>query len=406
MWRNIIENKIGNPQKFFRFISDHTGEDTSKLRLKYQGNDSGFDIGFAIDQIECRKKSIHKLQSFICNPEVLFPSTLSAEQASDMRVADFHGAICAGVASFADLTAGLGIDAFAMASYCGKGVAVEFDPLRAAILDYNRKLLGMANLEVVHADSILWLEEQTGFDVIFVDPARRGTYNSRKYRFEDCQPDITLHMDLLLDHADRILIKASPLLDISCILGELRGVTHIWSVECGGECKEILIELKRGGIFGGMTAVDVTGDWQNTGFSVTAGNTGESGTLYVDAPPEKGKWLYIPGASMMKLGAWGEICRKWNGLRKAGFNSHIFVSSEEYDDFPGRKFKIDSLLRTKDLKALKGMHFDTVSRNYPLNAEALKDRIGVKGGSEGIILGTRWGKSEKPVLLMLRNSNL
>lgn len=87
--------------------------------------------------------------------------------------------------------------------------------------------------------------QRFSFDVIFIDPARRGDQNARLYNLHDCQPDILSLLPLLRKRCDRLFIKASPLLDISQTILDFQELKSIRAISVNGECKELLVEVSR-----------------------------------------------------------------------------------------------------------------------------------------------------------------
>jgi SAM-dependent methyltransferase len=78
-----------------------------------------------------------------------------------------------GVTSVADLCCGIGGDAIALARAGIRVLAVDRDPLTAAVARANAEELGLADLiEVREAD--VTEVDTAGYDAVFVDPARRG----------------------------------------------------------------------------------------------------------------------------------------------------------------------------------------------------------------------------------------
>lgn len=78
-----------------------------------------------------------------------------------------------GVRSVADLCSGIGGDAIALARAGIRVLAVDRDPLTAAVARANAEALGLADLiEVREAD--VTEVDTAAYDAVFVDPARRG----------------------------------------------------------------------------------------------------------------------------------------------------------------------------------------------------------------------------------------
>ena len=403
--KSIIESDA-TAKSFFTFIDKNENEDVNKLRLRFdhRTEPGSIDYGFAIDQIECRRRAKTKLPRFVGNPATLFPAVVSSEQATDEGIALFHASLISSHERVADLTAGLGIDAMTISKGCREMTAVELDPFREKVLSYNAGLMSLQNLQTVNADSMEWIKDHGPFDTIFIDPARRGGNNSRKYKFADCLPDITTHLDLLTSKCSRLLIKASPLLDLSAIRKELKDVSRIWVLTRKGECKEILIEVAQGESLKEYIAGEVDDNGYPDLFRVPEERIGNEGINIIEEDPEKEGWLYEPSAAVMKISAWGEISRRWPLLKKVGANSHLFYSGERAEGFPGKEYRIIDLPDKKSIRQLKGSKINVLTRNYPLSPDELKKKTGILDGGNTFLIGTRWGRKEKPKLLIAQRN--
>lgn len=399
---------------FFKFIEDNKNEDVSKLRLKFHNKLTDFNLPLAIIQIECRKKCIHKLPSFLSNRLAIFPDVVASEQASHEAVANFHSILAKGYERILDMTAGLGIDSLAFAKNGCNVISCELNDNKAACLDYNRKILNLNSLKVENTDSLVYLKETDEFfDMIFIDPARRGECNSRVYNFKDCQPDIISNMDLLLSRAHSVMIKASPLLDITQTLKDIPHVKTIRAISVNGECKEILIEasdLKRPDCNNRILAeaIDLANDSSiNCKFSYYIDSLKGSNKKHINNMMElyankdnivTGYYLYEPNATMMKLAPWEDLSLKFPSLKKFSDSTHLFVSDTLLPDFPGRKLIIKGIPDKKMLKNLKGSHLNVVSRNYPMSADELRKKLNLKEGSDDFLYA---GKIKSIPMLIL-----
>jgi SAM-dependent methyltransferase len=78
-----------------------------------------------------------------------------------------------GVGSVADLCSGIGGDAIALARAGISVLAVDRDPVTAATARANAEALGLADLIEVRCADVTEIDT-TGYDAVFVDPARRG----------------------------------------------------------------------------------------------------------------------------------------------------------------------------------------------------------------------------------------
>ncbi|MFE1437926.1 methyltransferase domain-containing protein [Streptomyces sp. NPDC058739] len=78
-----------------------------------------------------------------------------------------------GVTSVADLCCGIGGDAIALARAGIRVLAVDRDPLTARVARANAEALGLADLIEVREADVTEIDT-SGYDAVFVDPARRG----------------------------------------------------------------------------------------------------------------------------------------------------------------------------------------------------------------------------------------
>lgn len=405
-----------------KFIADNSLSDLCKLRLKYHGKDAGFDVDFALIQIKCRRKCSHKLRNFTNNKLTIFPSVIAAEQSSHEAVASFHASFVGKDWDVIDMTAGLGIDSMAMAKKCRMIVSCESDQIKANALSYNAKISGIDNLLTENTDSVKYITgSDRHYDLIFVDPARRGEENARLYNFHDCQPDILSIMPMLLERGSKVMIKASPLLDITQTIRDIPSISSIRAISVNGECKEILVETGTGTSTILAEAIDLHNngdiisrfsygivdeangkhdeDLNNSFNEDSSFESSQSAVRYAgisDIKPDL--YLYEPNAPMMKLSPWGELSQCFPTLSKLAPSSHLFISPDLIPDFPGRILKIVSLPDKKDRKALKDFPVNIVSRNYPLSAVELRKKLKAKEGKEKFLYASRVGST--PILIL------
>ena len=403
-------------ESFFEFIKAHQNDDVRELMLKYSSKIKEFPLDFAVTQIKCRKSTRKKLSDFLHNDRFLFPAELSGEQATDRLVAKYHARLIGRGKSVIDMTAGLGIDCMTAAAAGNTVTAIEIDRLKAECLSYNSKWLGIDNLSIINSDSIQYLEShpEAKADVLFIDPSRRDESNGRLYGLEDCSPDVVKHLGLLTSRADKIVIKASPMLDITQVLNRLPEVTEIHIVCRNGECKEMLIiadrNVEKSKSEAEITVADIDSDGNTSIRKFTAE---ELDSKRHKAEPQgficnvddivSGKYLYDPNAGIHKLNASAVLCRQYEGLQKLSPNTELYISEKEYDNFPGRKFLITDIPDRKTLRRLKGLKYDVLTRNYTMSSEALRKKLNLKAGDDGkYIVGVKAGAKQMPIIIECR----
>lgn len=387
-------------QDVLDFIANNEYADTNSLRLKYSGKkiSEDFPLDFALIQIEARKKSRKKLPSFLAHPDFLFPSMIASEQASNEAVARFHASLVPTDSFLLDLTAGLGIDDMTFAEKGIRVTSCEIEQYKCDALIHNANVMGVNdNLNVICSDSIEYLKSiDKCFDVIFADPARRSSDGKRVHALADCLPDILGNMQLIMNHTGRLLVKCSPMLDLSLIVKTVDNLHHIYLVCFRGECKEVLIDIKKDCEFSGVACVDIDRDktislFQSNLYADICKDIAEVSPKMASLPsPADYKYLYEPNAAVMKTGDWTSLTSKYPHLFKADPNTHLFFSDTAYEGFPGRLLKIFQILDKKALKRLKGCKYNVVARNHPLSASQINIKYGIIPGGKDFIYAFRY----------------
>lgn len=377
------------------YVAANAGADTLKLMLKSEP-DLPFDKRFAVMQIECRKKAKNKIPELLANERFLFPKAISAEQCTHQQVAKFHASLFQPTDSVLDMTMGLGVDSYYISQRVASLKAIELDEEIAAAGAHNYAFT------VVNADSVAWLTQtDERYDAVFIDPARRGDGGVRLYGLADCAPDVLSILPTIKAHAKRLYIKASPMIDVTQSMRDLAPhLTDVWAVSVKNECKELFFEVEFG-----VECADV----QLHALNFEAGGTQEfavdSAALAVEGSygsPSAGQYLYEPNASVMKIGAFAALTRQFP-IQQIAKNSHLYYSGDFVQDFPGRKFVIDSIIpfSGKEAKAVGRQHkqLNIATRNFRLSPDELKKRLKVRDGGDCYLFATTLANAEQVLLL-------
>ena len=292
-----------------RWIDLNKNNDPDRLRLKHAGDAR---LAAAIDHIQALRKAARKLPSTLAeSPGFAFPSTLAAEQSTSDALAAFHASLIAPGDSVLDMTCGLGIDAFHLARKASSVTACELQPRLAE-------------------DSVRYLAETHRiFSVIFIDPARRGDHGRRLFALADCAPDVTALLPLMFSKAETVIIKASPMLDITHTIAELTNVDLIAATGTARECKELLIRCRKD-YLGPITIADVIVDESRPDaepmlFSYSPEMESEAEPAYT-GNPLPGQYLLEPWAPVMKSAPFRLLSARFSAL-KAAVNTHLSIGS-------------------------------------------------------------------------------
>ena len=301
------------------FIRDHAGDDVRQLALQ-AARYPLVDMRVAATQIEGRRLATSKLPSWAATEGVIFPVRLSMEQCSSEQTARYKASLVGGE-RLADLTGGFGIDCSYMSERFETTTYIERNEELCRIASHNFALLEK-NITVVNGNSEEILASLESQDWIFVDPARRSASGGKVVALSDCEPNVCQLEDLLLQKAKRVMVKCSPMLDISQALRELHSVSEVHVVSVGNECKELLFIL--GGDMGDELLIH-TINFRGESTQVFAYTNAEEINSYCTCTASVSHYLYEPNSSLMKAGCFRLPAARW-GLLKLHRNTHLYTS--------------------------------------------------------------------------------
>lgn len=337
-----------------------------------------------VQQIISKKKAKTKLPTWHNTPNIYYPEKLHLEQSSSEIAAAYKSGLVDGQ-SLLDVTGGLGVDSYFFASRISQVAYSEKNHLLSEIASHNFEVFGIKNITVRPGDAIDFLKESKyKFDWIYLDPSRRHGQKGKVYKLNDCTPDVTNILELLLQHSDSLMIKTSPILDISMGLDQLRFVKEIHIVAIKNEVKELIWIIKAGHLGEQkIKTVNFQGQSKDT-FSFSLSE--EKITEVVFSEPLN--FLYEPNAAILKSGAFSLVAHRYS-IKKLQEHSHLYTS-EKLIDFPGRRFKIEKVIPYAK-GTLKKMSLRTANltvRNFPENVASLRKQFKIQEGGDSYIFFT------------------
>lgn len=383
------------------FIQAHSHRSPAELMLQ-AGRYPHLPVAELVKQIQARQKAADKLPTWVAQPDVVFPTTVSVEQTSSEATAAYKASLVQGKLLI-DLTGGFGVDSFYFAKRFERVVHVEQNGELSHVAAYNFKLLGADNLEAVHTSAESFLDNFQGkADVLYLDPARRGERAEKVHLLQDSEPDVLRLLPLLFTKASAVLLKTSPMLDIELALEQLQYVTQVWVVSLGGECKEVLYLLQPDQSAEPQRhAVNLlpTGQKQELTFTKTAEET--ASVNYADPMA----YLYEPNSAIMKAGAYRSVASQY-ALHKLHPNSHLYTSEQLIPDFPGRTFACmgtGKYSKKELLSHLPNRKANITVRNFPESVADIRKKTGIKeGGGEYLFFTT--DMHQKPIVVFCRKA--
>ena len=461
-------------ERLTEFVIKHLNDDTSRLildRSKYPE----IDIDLAVSCIESRRKLKGKVQEWYDQPGLIFPLKLSAEQCSSSTTGKYKAELAQKIAersldfarddkeearddirearddikgwTLADLTGGLGVDSWFFSHKASKVVYCEMQEALCKAASHNYKILNAENIIVnnlmITSENCRMLAEHAP-DIIYMDPARRGEGGKKVFLIEDCTPDVLGLKDELFKISRHLLIKLSPMADITMVcdrLGDTCREVHV--VATGGECKELLIWMDRDWHQEAtIHAVELHTNTPSSIFTYT--QTEEKATIYTETPHNKDCWqcggidmpppvrgrerlangpvdlcseqfagsqaagvngatcqqsaayLFEPGKALMKAAPYNLIAARF-GICKLGKSTHYYIvdSSQKADELKqyGKVFAIKEWLsldkRTIKEVGKKYPKAEVTARNIPMDTDTLRKKLGVTSGDDAHIFGLK-----------------
>lgn len=402
-------------QQTKEYILNNRKSDVRKLALGKRPQ--GVDIQYALTQISGWQAACQKVPLWAENPDIEYPVHLSLEQCTSQYIAEYKANMVNNLLpngfEMVDLTGGMGVDCFFISANAGKVIYNDMNPALCEIARNNFAAFDRSNVLIFNQSAESLLQEilqnansdpDSGkqLDLIYLDPARRGDAGKKLVSISDCQPDVVDMQDSLLSAAKYVMVKLSPMLDISKALSELRNVCQITVISLAGECKELVVLMSR------QTTPQVTIEAVNIGKNGVAGSilrgTKESDALLplTIAEPEEirpGMVLYEPFAAHMKSGLYRTLSVQ-TGTKQVHAQTHLFISSEPIPDFPGRSFVIKNVIpfNGKSASVLTKSKANVACRNFPMTPEELKKRFKITDGGDRYLFATTVSPSTKVIL--------
>ena len=353
-----------------------------------------WDMKAIAQQLVGKQIAKKKLPSWFKNEAILYPVRLSMEQCSSESTARYKAQIL-NSGNGIDLTGGFGIDTYFLAQNAESVIYCERNADLAEIVSSNFKAFNQTNCEVYTGDGVDYLQKLDKLDWIFIDPARRKQCE-RVFRLEDCEPNVIDLKELFFEKANQILIKTAPLLDIQQTLRDLESVKEVHILSVNNDCKEVLYLLEKNCTQEAkLVCVNLKKDTtEQFIFSFSKERIAE---VLLSQPLT---YLYEPNASVLKAGAFKSIANKL-GIFKLHQHSHLYTSINVVENFPGRTFKIKSVVNAdkKSLSKHSSGKANLACRNFPQKIDLLKKKLKLKDGGEDYIFATTL-MNGKPKLIL------
>ena len=469
---------------FADFIRQHEGDDPVRLLLS-RDKYPDIDLDLAVTTLEVRRKLKTKVPEWYAVPSLVYPSRLSGEQCSSSETAKYKTMLAARVrregipsqtasTSFrplppqaagpskgwepgppkisrflgwlgrgwpqvcdgtpsrlrvADLTGGMGVDCWAFAQVSEAVLYNEMQEGLARATELNFRELGVENVRFscrkVEVGKVREVLDGFEPDIIFLDPARRADDGRKVFLIEECQPDVLGLLPELFEVSRFVMVKLSPMADISMACKRLDHVREVHVVASGGECKELLFLLDRewegphsvfaveGGAvmeIPGQARNDVDGQARKADvpFVISTGtdvpsviSTGADAPSVISTGAKRSGeiCLFEPGKALSKAGAFNLPCERF-GLTKLSAHTHLYAGEVIPDELRpfGKVFEVLEVLplnnRTMKEAGKRWPQAEVTARNVPMTSDLLRKKIGCASGGDVHLFGVRADAAE------------
>ena len=357
-----------------------------------------------LQQVEGRQRTHDKLPTFAQIEDWWYPVRLSCEQCSSEATARYKAAIIRQLGEkqdiLIDLTGGYGVDTYFLSEQTAQAHYVERNEELCRIAQHNFQIANKPiHVHNTSAEDFLAQYPMAGSAatdaqkhvVIYLDPARRDAHGGKVFRIEDCEPNVIKTLPALRTISDTILIKFSPMLDITSALQSLGNEWDVHVVALHNEVKEIIFVTGNNRIH----AVNILHEG-NDQFSFTRSEEKSALCAMADSMCE---YIYEPNAAIIKAGAFRLVSERYQ-LHKLDHNTHLYTADQLIEDFPGRVWKViaQPIKNQRDIAALGIQRAAILTRNYPLTPEELRKKFKVQESDSHFLIGARI--ATKPTLIL------
>ena len=405
------------------YIKQHRNDDVYRLALAK--TPEGVDLQYALQQIAAYQTIEKKIPSWAECDDLIFPPKLSLEQSSSELTARYKASLIKefmGNQPFThiDLTGGMGIDCYFIAQNASASHYIEQNSELCQIAQHNFTHLN-PNISVHNTTAEEFLNQSTEYRVqstdksiakdsknaksqlstlnsklstlIYLDPTRRGDHGQKLVSIADCQPNVIELLPQMFALTDKVVVKLSPMLDITRAIGELHCIEKLYVISVANECKELLLFINKNYTDDTQICAINLNSQQSTVNSslLLTGTLSHESALTIPYAVKMGEYLYEPYAAHLKSGLYKTIAEMY-AISKLHPHSHLYTSDELNTNFPGRQFRVNQVIpfNKKNIKSFFKEHpkANLTTRNFPLTVSQLRTQYKIKEGGELYIFAT------------------
>lgn len=368
-------------QEFQDYLKIIEQEDFKSIGLKKSLFD-GISSAEIAQQLKGIQVAKHKFPTLYSTKNIYFPPSINLEQASSEAAANYKSSLVKGK-TLIDLTAGFGIDTMAFAKNFEKVYHIEQNPELSEIVQHNAQILA-PNLETYTGtfQSFFETNPESKFDVIYLDPARRNS-SGRKFILEDLEPNILEWMPTFFEKSNKIIIKLSPLLDITSTLQQIDSISEIHIVALKNEVKDFLLIIDKNCSTKNPLIKAINLESNQPEFSFNFEDEYNSNANFGTVQ----QYIYEPNVAILKTGAFKLLSEKFN-LHKLHQNTHLYTSNELLNEFPGKIYSVEKHINHAKKEIIKSKA-NLLVKNYNQAIDIVKKKFKITDGGETTLIFTQ-----------------
>ena len=358
----LIQNKHLKAEKFILDSKDNTKELNTLLA----------------QQLVIYPKADNKLPTF--TKHNCWFTTRSFEQASSEETAFFKASLFSG-GQMLDLSGGLGVDDWAFSNQFKSVISLDPDSYLNELVRENFKKLGVKN--IIRIDSIAenYLETtEAAYDLIYLDADRR-TEKGKAFFLDQGKPNYLAIKNLCAKVSSKVLLKLSPMIDLTYLKNTLPNLTKIWVLGDKSEVKEILAYIDFSQPSELETEVVVL---NNLGKSIHFKNTNNQP---VTPKLTNLNYFFEPHSCLIKSNLYKEYATMYS-LQLLSAQSLYYTGKHLPNNFLGRAFEIIQIIdfskaKVKDyLERCVIKNANVSKKNFPIEVDEIKKIFKLKDGGE------------------------
>uniref|UniRef100_UPI0039A46F57 methyltransferase n=1 Tax=Ornithobacterium rhinotracheale TaxID=28251 RepID=UPI0039A46F57 len=339
-------------------------------------------IQWLVQQI-AGKQLLSKKIPFLSNiPDIIYPPKINIEQSSSWPTAQYKAHIVK-AQKIADLTGGFGIDCMAFAQNAEKVIHIERNEDLQIISKHNFEVLGLKNISSFAQDGLTFITNfKEDLDLIYADPSRRDENKNKVFKLGDLSPTPQEILQVCQNQNMQILLKLSPMLDLTEACKTLDNIAEIHIVSLKNELKEILLLISPQEKITEPRIICANLESKQSIYEFSGLKDDEN--IRFSAPE---KFIYKPNASLMKSGVFNRLGNDL-GLKKLNPNTQLYTSEMLIEGFPGEV--LTHLCPIKNpKKTLKNKSIRMIRRNFPADLSQIKKQYKCTSDGTEIVIFTR-----------------